>query len=291
MIVLEKGNIRLSIERPEWGYKGTRFDWTGKVVQLWWNDISFCTTETKKGSPENEGCGFYNEFGMTDPVGYDYCKIGEFFPKIGVGLLCKESDEKYDFRHVYQLKPIEFSEVVDDDAVVFHCLNNDFDTAFFLKKKFTLTEDGFVIDYFLENVGNCELKTSEYAHNFIALAGKHISKNTRLSFHGKINKSQFNKGLSGKAIIVSDEHTIAWSKAPVGDFFYEKIAQPFKNGLNWTLENVQLGVGICESVDFNPTQINLWGRKHVVSPEVFKGINLQPGESDRWQRKYRVFMA
>ncbi|SMO43897.1 hypothetical protein SAMN06265379_101817 [Saccharicrinis carchari] len=289
MIKLERGNIKLLIERPEKGYRGTRFDWTGKVVQLYWKNIPFCTSENYKGRKVNGGRGFFNEFGLTDPVGYDDCKVGAFFPKIGVGLLCKETPEPYDFSHTYRMKPIHFSEVVDNSAVLFHCLNKDFDSAFFLKKEFNICEDGFTIDYFLENVGQCEIKTSEYVHNFLAPGGKNISKHTRLRFNGKLCPIQYNKGLSANAVVLYNEHTVNWSRTPNEEFFYENIADPVKNSTNWTLINEHLGIGISETVNFNPTKINLWGRKHVVSPEVFKGIHLKPGESDTWQRTYSVF--
>jgi len=54
------------------------------------------------------------------------------------------------------------------------------------------------------------------------------------------------------------------------------------------LVNEELELGISESVDFQPSKINLWGRAHVVSPEIFKSIKLQPGEIDCWQREYKV---
>jgi hypothetical protein len=57
---------------------------------------------------EFHGQGLYNEFGIHFPLGFDEVKIGEWFHKIGVGLLKKENN-KYEFLHYYIIKPATFS--------------------------------------------------------------------------------------------------------------------------------------------------------------------------------------
>jgi hypothetical protein len=41
-----------------------------------------------------------------------------------------------------------------------------------------------------------------------------------------------------------------------------------------------------ETLDTSACRIALWGMPHVISPEVFKRIDLEPGESDSWSRTY-----
>jgi len=288
MIELARGHIKVLIEEPDEGYRGTRFDWTGKVVQLWWKGIPFCTAELPHDGSDQIGCGFFNEFGMTDTIGYQACRVGGYFSKIGVGWLQKETNAPYDFFHTYRLKPFEFSEVREEDSVTYHCLNKEFDSAFFLEKKITLTEDGFVIDYLLENIGNQTIETSEYVHNFLAPGGNPISSSTKLTFGAKIKEASFIKGLNPDNTLSYAKNTIRWKKQPKADFFFEKIAVPQGNQVNWTLINEKLSLGICESVDFKPSKINLWGRGHVVSPEIFKQIKLLPGDTERWKREFKV---
>lgn len=288
MIELTNGHIKVLIQEPEEGYLGTRFDRTGKVVQLWWKGIPFCTSELLHDVSGQIGTGFFNEFGMTDPIGYKDCHVGSYFPKIGVGLLQKETNAPYDFFHAYKSKPCEFSEVREENSIIYHCLNKEYDSAFFLEKKITLTEDGFAIDYLLENIGNQNIETSEYVHNFLAPGGNPISSKTKLTFGGKIKDTSFIKGLNPDDIISYEENTIRWKKQPKADFFFEKIAVPQSNQVNWTLINEQLNLGICEIVDFKPSKINLWGRGHVVSPELFKSIKLPPGGMERWKREFKV---
>jgi len=288
MIELAKGHIKVLIEEPEEGYSGTRFDKTGKIVQLWWKGIPFCSAEYKHDSSNSIGRGFFNEFGMTDPIGYENCQVGSYFPKIGVGLLQKENNECYDFFHNYKCKPLQFSQLTRQDAIIYDCLNKEANSAFFLEKKITLKEDGFVIDYLLENIGNQSIVTSEYVHNFLSPGKKMIAQNTKLFFGEKVDGEQFKNGLNPDSVLLYHDRTITWNERPKADFFFEEIAASCKNAPNWILVNEELELGISESVDFQPSKINLWGRAHVVSPEIFKSIKLQPGETDRWQREYKV---
>ena len=66
MIELFNGHIKLSIEEPHEGYVGTRFDWTGKVVQLWWKNTPLCSTELAGSNSFMQGKGFFNEFGISE---------------------------------------------------------------------------------------------------------------------------------------------------------------------------------------------------------------------------------
>lgn len=287
MVELKKGHCKLLIEEPQEGYKGARFDWTGKLVQFWWKGIPFCTTEKSNGSSKKQGRGFFNEFGITDPVGYEVCEVGGHFPKIGVGLLQKVNREAYDFFFSYTILPFEFCEVRGTDFIELSCLNKQFDSAFFLQKKITLTDTGFTIDYLFENIGNFPIVTSEYVHNFLSLGGKGVGSQVNLLFDDEINIPQFEKGLN-PGCVQFKKNSIHWDSIPKHDFFFENITRVKHGKTAWVLTNTDVQLGICEIVNFKPEKINLWGRNHVVSPEVFKSINLLPGESDKWQREYKI---
>ena len=57
----------------------------------------------------------------------------------------------------------------------------------------------------------------------------------------------------------------------------------------WSLENHKSKIGISESGDFQTNAVNLWGCGHVISPELFFTINIQPGQSIAWTRCYSVY--
>jgi hypothetical protein len=44
-----------------------------------------------------------------------------------------------------------------------------------------------------------------------------------------------------------------------------------------------------EVTDFIPERINVWGHKHVISPELFVSIDLEPGKKQKWRRRYTFY--
>ncbi|WP_430813393.1 hypothetical protein [Carboxylicivirga sp. RSCT41] len=288
MIELFKEHIKLSIEEPHEGYVGTRFDWTGKILQLRWKNIPLCTTELAGSTSELQGKGFYNEFGITEAIAYDTCSPGEYFPKIGVGMLKKENTEPYDFFHQYDNLPFEFTTEADHQSVTFGCINRHSQSAFYLEKKISITNTGFVIDYQLENRGSIVFKTNEYVHNFLSPGNKPLSGQTQLIIGEAVKATQFNDGLNPGNCLTYDGNQITWQCKPESDFFFEDISKVADSGNKWTLIDNQLKLALSEAVNFKPHKINLWGRAHVVSPELFKHIKLLPGETERWQRVFEI---
>ncbi|WP_010663697.1 hypothetical protein [Marinilabilia salmonicolor] len=288
MIGLTRGHIKLNIEKPQQGYIGSRFDWTGKVIQLWWKGIPFCTSELFDSHSDQQGKGFFNEFGIDQPNGYDEMKPGKFFPKVGVGMLRKEDNKEYDFFNNYECLPFEFAAEDDDVNVKFKCTNSFDQFAFVLEKTIKLTDKGFVIEYQLENRGKETFNTSEYVHNFLSPGKRVLSTEHQLVVGEEIDEKEFSQGLNPNNCLSYSGNKISWKNTPDSDFFFEKISEPKEEGFNWKLIDRHLNVSISETVDFMPAKINLWGRAHVVSPELFKSISLQPGETDRWQRVFEI---
>ena len=95
-ILLGNSILRIEIDKPGQNYRGSRFDWTGKITQITFdNKYTFCTEETLDSKLVNiRGRGLYNEFGISQALGYNECKPGEKFSKVGVGLIKKDVDSK-----------------------------------------------------------------------------------------------------------------------------------------------------------------------------------------------------
>ncbi|WP_462318986.1 hypothetical protein [Marinilabilia sp.] len=288
MIELTRGHIKMNIEKPKEGYIGSRFDWTGKVTQLWWKDIPMCTSEFSGSNSEQQGKGFFNEFGIDQPIGYEDTEIGKFFPKIGVGMLRKEDNQPYDFFHQYECLPFLFSTDINGSTVTFKCINSFEKYAFSLQKTIQLTDNGFIVDYRLENNSRVTFNTSEYVHNFLSPGKRNLTDKIQLTVGEDINNQSFSKGINPNNCLSYVGNQITWKETPDSDFFFEKISKPKKEGFNWKLTDNDLNLSISETVDFKPEKINLWGRAHVVSPELFKTISLKPGETERWRRSYEI---
>ena len=92
--ILKNKNFEILIDLPNENYNFSRFDWTGKIVKVKFKNILLSGDERTDVKQENNfGKGFYNEFGIDNALGFDEAKSGEWFHKIGIGLLKKEGDE------------------------------------------------------------------------------------------------------------------------------------------------------------------------------------------------------
>ena len=261
MIILDNDNLRLDIQEPGSIYKGSRFDWTGQITQLTYQDRhTFCTEESLEPSLSPlRGRGFCNEFGMDQPVGYDDCPPGEKFPKIGVGWLTKDTTERYDFFKNYDVTPFEFSYHWDNGSVNFICIAKPYrGYAFELRKQIVLLKNTFCIKYELINLGIEEIRTNEYAHNFLSINQKPINQHYVLKLPFQINKKNFTKIVNPDDIVLIQDDNIKWRHQPQKQFFFSNIQSDRMNEASWMLEHTIDKVGIKEYCDFEIQKMNLW---------------------------------
>lgn len=109
-IVLSNERLSVEISYPGEKYNGSRFDWCGFITQVTLDGKhTFCVKESLDSRKGSGGCGLCGEFGIREPVGFDETPVGEYFPKIGVGLLKRPDMEDYDFFRKYEVKPLDFN--------------------------------------------------------------------------------------------------------------------------------------------------------------------------------------
>lgn len=282
--------LELEIQEPGKRYSGSRFDWTGQISQIIYKEKhTFCTNETTNHSLTNElGRGLYNEFGIDLPFGYDDCAVNSEFPKIGIGFLRKDDNSDYNFFRPYSIFPAIFSTVQNKNAVVFNCKTKTYNGyGYNLIKEIVLKGHEFSINYKLFNSGTKPIITNEYIHNFLAINYRLIDKSYSLYFSAQLQTN--GEVVNPEEKIQFNHQTINFESAINKEFFFSNIIPPATNDISWKLQNHIDKIGISESCNFSPQKVNLWGQSHVVSPEIFFKINLEPGESIEWQRNYEVF--
>lgn len=292
MIKLKNEYLCLDIQEPGNPYRGSRFDWTGQIIQITYlNKHTFCTTESLDERLINkQGRGLYNEFGIDLPVGYDNCPLGGKFPKIGVGLLTRMSMRPYDFFEDYQVTPYSFPYSVEDTKVQFFCeVEKTHEYAFQLDKRIEIDKNTFTIHYSLSNYGKKRIRTNEYVHNFLSINKKKIDSNYRLSFPFPLKLEKFGRVVNPQNVVQINIDFITWNSTPEKQFFFSNINSDYYGKGEWTLINLEEKVGIKESTDFNIQKINLWGTTHVVSPEIFFDVDILPGKCLSWSRTYTMF--
>jgi len=288
--ILKNKNLEIHIDLPLENYDFSRFDWTGKIVSVKYKDIYVSGIERTDIEDDNKhGKGFYNEFGIEIPIGYDEAKEGEWFPKIGVGLL-KKKGEKYLFSKKYKIRPAEFKVSTAPDKLIISCqspLVNGY--SYVLKKEIELTESGFIIRYFLKNTGEKIIATNEYDHNFLAINKELIGSSYILKFAFPLKPELFDATVNPENKVEVGQREISFNGTPGEQFFFSNLSGNQNVDASWELLNTKNKIGISETGSFKTTKVNLWGWKHVISPELFFDINVKPGEEIEWSRTYNIF--
>lgn len=288
--ILKNKNLEICIDLPLKNYQFSRFDWTGKITDVKFKGIPVSTQEKINGDEEHiYGRGFYNEFGIEMPIGFDEIKKGEYFPKIGVGALQKEG-EAYGFSNAYEVKPANFKVIADANKLIIECESKNVNGyAYVLRKEIELLESSFVIHYKLRNTGEKTIITNEYTHNFLAINNELMGSDYILKFPFELKPDLFDATLNPEDKVVVQKEQITFNSTPEEQFFYGNLTGNKMVKAHWELINTKSKIGISETGSFKTNKINLWGWKHVISPELFFDINLNPGEETEWSRTYAVF--
>ncbi len=298
---LQNKNMILVVETPGEVYRGTRFDWNGSIIHAGYQGKELLNEERTvfHRNPALCGRGMMNEFGIKRPVGYND-PDSEWFPKIGTGWLKKDS-EPYNFLKTYERDELSYEytsfDFENQPGVAFCCTSGERDGySYRYQKTITLEDSGFVTRYELTNLGDKTISTDEYVHNFLAPYGHHMNHDFSLHFAWQLNPPIFDEYVDPENLIRISENKVYLSKEPSKDtpFFLGCISgEPVTDGSSgipaqWCYRNDKTGLIISETGNFMIEKADVWGMRHVVSPELFYGFTLKKGETTTWERRISV---
>ena len=292
MITLQSDCLRVEIAEPgEHPNDCVRFDRAGFITDVVLNnDIHFCASENRNNiHPTTYGRGLCCEYQMrTDGE----AQVGERYPKLGVGLILKEDDKPYTFTNLtYDIEYFPVDIEASKSQAVFKtgaipCL------GYAAEQTKTVTVEGntLTVEWEFKNVGEKEIKTGEYCHNFINVDGMAMSPDYVLEtpmlkdFGNEPLISNYTKAPSnligcghGFTFAGCDNAIILTNPDITG--LKEEI--PFK----WRLVN-KAAKGYIEPEDYYvPSSICFWITDHLFSPEFIQMITIAPGQSASWKRK------
>jgi hypothetical protein len=260
--LLKNENLEIRIDLPREHYQLSRFDWTGKIVDLRYKGKPLSGTELVDSEKKSScGKGFYNEFGIKAPIGYNEIEKGDWFHKIGVGLLKKE-EEQYDFNKIYKIRPAQFEAISAPNIMRIICRSQNYNAyAYLLEKEIELLENGFEIRYLLENSGKKPIKTNEYNHNFLSIDDTPIGSDYLLKFPFQINPALFEETVNPEQLVDIRQMEVRFKGHPQRPFFFSNLSGGESVEAKWSIENRKSGIGISETGDFRTTSVNLWGMR------------------------------
>ncbi len=313
-VTLRSDRLLVDIARPGVLYSGARFDWTGFITQVTLDRRhTFCVPESLVEGQGSGGIGLCNEFGIDQPIGYQDCPPGGTFPKLGIGLLQRLDAADYQFSRPYPIArafPMRF-DLTENSATFIAEPVDCRGYAARLTKTLRVQGAELRIDYQLENTGAQPLATHEYCHNFVGIDSAAIGPDYRLrlpyaprfedltamargslpraarrllppGLQRRLAAAQVEKRMRCLRI---DGDVIGFSDAPREGLYlrplgFSKTYQP-----QWEMTHAS-GVALREYDDFAPCRVAVFGTLHVLSPEVFASVDVQPGQAQRWSRRY-----
>jgi hypothetical protein len=271
--LIELGNGKVSISVDENGelYKGSRFCRQGMAVSFRRDGIELLGKEG--GLPGFEGLGLCNEFGLSDPIGYDD-EGSDVFLKIGVGWL-KKTKEPYREVHQYEIASLADARVEKGKGFAAFLFDSGTANGYGVKlrRAFELLEDGLRVEHFLENTGEKAINTSEYCHNFMRVNGFPVDSLYRLETGHSLIDNEVEALLAGGSPMYYSAFSLAERSLPEG----------FSG---WKLSHGKTPLAFEERCDFQVSRFAVWGTREVASAECFRLIGLSPGESASWARTY-----
>lgn len=288
--ILKNKNLEIHIDLPFENYSFSRFDWTGKIVKVTFQNSQLYSMERTDCQNENDfGKGFYNEFGIDTALGFEETDMGGWFHKIGVGLLKKDSTQ-YQFHKRYEIDPAEFEVIPESNRIVINCKSKKVNGyAYVLQKEIELHDSSFTLKYHLKNTGEKEIITDEYNHNFTAINKDLIGTNYVLKFPFQLKPEFFGEAVDPEGKVTIGQSEMMFNSSPQEQFFFSNLTGSENVQAAWELINLECKIGISEIGSFQTNKVNLWGWKHVISPELFFKIFLKPDQSIEWSRNYRVY--
>lgn len=288
--ILKNKDLEIHIDFPSENYNYSRFDWTGKITAVIYKNIAITTKEKLKNQNDSiDGKGFYNEFGIEIPIGFDEIKEGEWFHKIGVGIL-KKDHEPYYFNKNYEIQAAVFKVNTTPNKISINCeAPNVNGYSYHLKKEIELLQNGFFIHYQLKNTGTKTISTDEYNHNFITINNELLDENYVLKFPFSLDATLFDAIVNPKENMVINQQEFSFKNSDQEEFYFSNLSGGKAVTASWELINKKAKLGIRETGSFKTSKINLWGSKHVISPELFYELKVMPGETINWSRTYQLF--
>lgn len=268
-----------------------RFDHLGYVKQVFLGDIPYLSEEEEPVLLSNRGRGICSEYGPSSPLGFAEAKVGEWFLKMGCGVL-RRTEEDYSFCKEYDFVPLEVTSERRGDAVLFQAEQKETGGyAYRYEKIFRLGENGLILQYFFTNTGEKNILWQSYSHNFFR-ANLCRPETVRLQFdYGENLKLRH---VSGENVLkeTGDEkgkESLMVAKRVADSSFYVGEFPKDRAPVGYKLWFSQPKRGIGESIDLMPIKCKLWMAENCICPELFVEGNIKPGERLGFCRTYSFF--
>ena len=110
-----------------------------------------------------------------------------------------------------------------------------------------------------------------------------------LKFPFELKPEVFGVTVNPEQILEIGQKEIRFNRTPKMSFFFSNLSGNKEVNSKWELINLNNNITISKTGSFKTSKVNLWGFKHVISPELFFDIFIKPGESTACSRTYNFY--
>lgn len=274
-------------------YRATRFDWSGIIPYLEFDGHSYFGKwfDTYDPLVHESVMGPVEEFGQ---LGYEEAGIGESFLKIGVGMLVKPEESRYNKFKTYKISDHGSWKVKSKtNEVLFHHRLNSSNYSYSYEKRICLPEGEpkLVLSHKFTNTGEKSIDTQVYNHNFFMIDLSNIGPDYVIKLPFEIQAEGRLKGIGRYAEI--DKNNIRFIKRlPEGDQVYIQEINGFDTNAGTysiNIENRSTRAGVKIHSNRPLTKLSFWSISTTICPEPFIRVKADPGETFEWETTYTFY--
>lgn len=290
-------SAKLSLPDPVNGYyRATRFDWSGQMPDLQYKGHSyFGMWNPAPYDPKLHDAimGPVEEF-LTNGMGLGYAdaKAGGTFLKIGVGVIRKPDEPKFQQFKTYEIvdpgkwtvkkhaDSVEFTQVVKDPSSGY---------AYEYTKVVRLVKGkpDLVLEHRLKNTGSKAIESDVYEHNFYMIDKQPTGPDVVVKFPFEVHNKVDFRGMAetrGKELVYLKEIEKGQSVQSELTGFGADVKD-----YDISEENTKTGAGVRQTSDQPVVRINYWSIRSTACPEAYIHMNIEPGKEFTWKITYNFY--
>jgi hypothetical protein len=287
-------------------YRATRFDWSGVLYSLrykgheyygpWFQKTDPTVHDFVYQGPEIVASPCTAIIGPVDefaPLGWEQAKAGGIFVKIGVGVLRKPDESKYDNYRLYEIidsekwmtqkgrESIEFTQEVTDSSSGY---------GYIYRKAVRLVNGRpeMVLEHSLTNTGTRAIRTSVYNHNFLVLDGQPPGPGLVITVPFQIQTGRPpDKKLAeirGNQIVylktLEKQEVVTTSLRGFSDSSKDNEIR---------IEDSRIGAGMKITANRPLASASLWSIRTVMAMEPFVSLAIEPTKEFSWKSTYNYY--